>query len=215
MKRSFFYIFGGLFALFALSACGPKDQEECVAQAAKDAKTVAALQVLTTNCQREFPARRRDDGSYAYYDDELADWVSVSGPRLSSADVEKIRQLRYEKQEAQVIADQEVREALSKLEVSSFNITCGIDDTYIACYKKDITVNLKNNSDKEINGITINYEIGDNVDCSGALGKNFYNSISIGPGQVGSIVKNVSFDDAGPAGEMRGCVRVGGIGGIE
>jgi hypothetical protein len=215
MRRLFFRIFGMLIAALALSACGPKDQEECVAQAAKDAKTVAALQVLTSNCQREFPARRRDDGNYAYFDDELADWVSVSGPKLSSADVDKIRRLRSEKKEAKAEADQEIQKVLGELQVVSFSITCNVESNYIACYDKNITVNLKNNSPKTINGVKIDYEIGDNVECSGAFGKNFYNSISIGPGQVGSIVKNVKFDDAGPAGEMSGCVRVGGIGGIQ
>jgi hypothetical protein len=202
-------------AILILSACSPKDQEECIAQAAKDAKTVAAMQVLANNCQREFPASRRDDGSYAYYDSELADWVDVSGPKLSNADVDKIHQLRAEKKNAQAKADQDRKNALSQLEIASFSLTCNVDSRYIACYDKNITVNLKNNANKTINGITIDYEIGDNVDCSGALGKKFYNSISIAPGQVGSIVQNVTFDEAGPAGEMNGCVRVGGIGGIQ
>lgn len=205
----------GLAAVLLVPACGPKDQEECVAQAAKDAKTVAAMQVLANNCQREFPARRRDDGSYAYYDSELADWVSVSGPKLSSADVEKIRQLRAEKQNTQAKADHDREKAMAQLEVASYNISCNVDARYISCYDKNITVNLKNNSDKTINGVSIDYEIGDNIDCSGSLGKSFYNSISIAPGSVGSIVKNVKFADAGPDGEMNGCVRVGGIGGVQ
>jgi hypothetical protein len=205
----------GLAAVLMLSACGPKDQEECVAQAAKDAKTVAAMQVLANNCQREFPARRRDDGSYAYYDSELADWVPVSGPKLSSADVEKIRQLRADKQNVQAQADQDRKRAMAQLAVASYNISCNVDTTYIACYDKNITVNLKNNSEKTISGVSIDYEIGDSIDCSGSFGKSFSNPISIAPGGVGSIVKNVKFDEAGPAGEMKGCVRVGGIGGVQ
>lgn len=205
----------GLAAVLLLSACGPKDQEECVAQAAKDAKTVAAIQVLAINCQRKFPARRRDDGSYAYYDSELADWVSVSGPKLSNIDVEKILQLRADKQNAQAKADQDRQKAMAQLAVASYNISCNVDTTYTACYDKNITVNLKNNSDKTINGVAIEYEIGNNIDCSGSLGKSFYNAISIAPGRVGSIVKNVKFADAGPNGEMNGCVRVGGIGGVQ
>jgi len=198
-----------------LSACGPKDQEECVAQAAKDAKSAAAVQVLVGNCQREFPARRRDDGSYAYYDSELADWVSVSGPKLSSADAEKIRQLHADKQNTQAKADQDRQKALSQLAIASFSVTCNVDTSYIACYDKNITVNLKNGSDKTINGVWIEYEIGNNIDCSGSFGKSFSNPISIAPGGVGSIVKNVTFDEAGPKGEMNGCVRVGGIWGIQ
>lgn len=203
-----------LAALFLVSACGPKDQEECIAQAARDAKNATALQVLTGNCQREFPARRRDDGSYTYYDSELADWVDVSGPKLSSADVEKIRQLRVERNNVQAQVEQERQKALSNMEILSFNITCNNDERYIACYDKSITINIRNNSKMIVNGIYIDYEIGNSIQCSGALGKRFYNPISIGPGGVGSIVKKVMFEEAGPNGEMNGCVRVGGIGSV-
>lgn len=206
---------GSAALLFILSACGPKDQETCVAKAAKDAKSVAAMQVLANNCQREFPATRRDDGSYAYYDSELGDWVSVSGPKLSSADVDKIHQLRAEHQNAQAKAEQDRNKVLSELSISSLRITCNVDSQYIACYDKNITINLKNNSDKVINGVSIDYEIGNNIDCSGSLGKNFFSSISISPGGVGSIVKNVKFEDAGPDGEMKGCVLVGGVGSVQ
>jgi len=83
--------------LALLVGCGPKNQEECIARAAKDAQSVAALNLLAANCQRDFPAKRRDDGSYAYYDAELGDWVTVSGPTLSDTDLQKIRTLRAEK----------------------------------------------------------------------------------------------------------------------
>lgn len=203
-----------LAALLVLAACGPRDQEECISQAAQDAKSNAALQVLVGNCQRQFPAIRRDDGSYAYYDSELGEWVSVSGPTLSSADVDNIRQLRIQKTNRQAESERERQNTLSQIEISSFHITCNVDTRYIPCYDKNITVNLFNNSDKSINGITIEYEIGNNIDCSGSLGKSFYNSISIPSGGSGSIVQNVKFADAGPDGELNGCVRVRGIGAL-
>lgn len=171
------------------------------------------MQVLGDNCRSEFPASRRDDGTYAYFDSELAEAVTVSGPKLSSEDWEKIRQLRAERQNAQAQAQVERQNAASKLEIASFKITC--NNQYIACYDKNITVNLRNNSEKTINGVSIDYEIGNNIDCSGSLGKSFHNSISIAPGGVGSIVENVKFDAAGPEGEMRGCVRIGGVDGVQ
>lgn len=214
ISRSITAVFALSAALF-LSACGPKDQEECVAQVAKDAKSVAAMQVLANDCQRKFPAKLRDDGSYAYYDSELDDWVSVSGPKLSSTDVEKIRQLRTDKQNAQAEADKLRQEVLSKIKISSYSVTCNIDSSYISCYDKNITINLKNNSNKTIHGITLDYEIGSKINCTGSLGKSFSTPISISPGGVGSIVQNVKFEEAGPDGEMRGCVRVGGVGQVE
>ena len=212
-------------ALILLTACGPKDQEDCKAKAAKDAKSVAAMGVLLEDCERQFPAIKRDDGSYAYYDNSLSEWIGVSGPVLSDADLEKLRGLRAEKQafltkqaaedvksQAKLVADREL--VLSQTTIISYDISCNGDATYIACYDKNISVKIKNNSDKTVYGVKISYEIGDDIDCSGSLGKNFDNDISIAPGSVGSIVKNVKFDAAGPEGVMNGCVQVSSIGAI-
>ncbi len=214
-----------LAALTFLAACGPKDQEDCKAKAAKDAKSVAAMEVLLEDCQRRFPAVKRDDGSYAYYDDTLSEWVGVSGPVLSDADVEKLRELRAEKQafqatqdaenaksQAKLAADRQL--ALSQMKIISYDISCNGDEPYMGCYNKNITIKIKNQSARTITGLTISYEIGDDIDCSGSLGKNFNNNISIPPGSVGSIVENVMFDAAGPNGVMNGCVQVSGIGEI-
>jgi hypothetical protein len=214
-----------LVAVTLLAACGPKDQEDCKAKAAKDAKSVAAMEVLLEDCQRQFPAIKRDDGSYAYYDETLSEWVGVSGPVLSDADVEKLRELRAKKQAFQAKQDTENAKSQAKLAadralvlsqttIISYDISCNVDTTYIECYDKNISVKIKNNSDKTVYGVKIAYEIGDDIDCSGSLGKNFDNDISIPPGSVGSIVKNVKFDAAGPAGVMNGCVQVSSIGAI-
>lgn len=209
-----------------LSACSPKDQEDCKAQAAKGAKNVAAMQVLLEDCQRQFPAIKRDDGSYAYYDDALSEWVEVSGPVLSDVDVEKLRGLRAEKERFQAKQDAENAKSQAKLAVDhefvlsqttiiSYDISCNSEMKYIECYDKNISLKIKNNSNKTVHGVKISYEIGDDIDCSGSLGKNFDNDISIPPGSVGSIVKNVKFDAAGPAGVMNGCVQVNGIGALD
>lgn len=215
MTRSIMFIGAlALFVLAALSGCAPRDQEGCIAQAAKEAKSSAALNVLINSCEREFPAKRRDDGTYAYYDGKLDEWVTVSGPALSDADVEKIQNMRSEEENVEKREEIEKVEILEKIVVSSYNISCNMDDEYIDCYNKNITMQIKNQSDRTISGLTISYEIGENTDCSGSLGKSFANYMRIPAGGVGSIVHNVKFADAGPDGIMSGCVRVSGIGSV-
>ena len=215
-----------LAAILLLAGCGPKDQEDCAARAAKDARSVAAMRVLTNDCETEFPAQRQDDGSYAYYVGELDKWVPVSGPKLSAADNDNIRNLRAkaqkdkeqeaaEDQKAQDRENKEIADVLTKTKVSEYNVSCNIDDTFIKCYDKNITVKIVNSSDKTISGITVMYEIGQNIDCKGSLSKSFDNTISIPPGGTGTIVQNVTFKDAGPEGVMNGCVRIGGINAIQ
>ncbi len=202
-----------------LAGCGPKDQESCKAQAAKDANSVAALNVLLADCQRQYPAIRRDDGSYAYYDSVLSEWVGVSGPTLSASDMEKLQRLREQKQEAQAALQERIsanrQAAFSKLSIIDYSISCNIDDTYIECYDKNISINIKNDSDYFIEGVYVGYGIGNNVDCSGGLDKEFESDVKIPPHSVGSIVKNVTFEEAGPKGVMEGCVRINRVGYVE
>lgn len=200
--------------LFLLAGCSPKDQEDCKARAAKEANSVAALNVLTANCERDFPAIRRDDGTYAYYDTELGEWVSVSGPTLSDADLEVIQERRSERRAAAIKAANDKDNVLSNLKIISYDISCNMDDTYTKCYNKNITLKIKNDSLKSAYGVTISYEIGDGIDCSGSLGKEFSNNITIPPGGIGSIVHNVMFKDAGPDGVMNGCVQVSDVGAV-
>lgn len=207
-----------VIGLMVLAACGPKDQESCKVQAAKGANSVAALNVLLEDCERQYPAIRRDDGSYAYYDSVLSEWVSVSGPTLAASDMEKVQRLRRVRQEAQATLQEKTsanrKEALKNLSLRNYDISCNIDDTYIKCYDKNITLQVKNNSNFTIYGITVSYEIGKSIDCSGSLGKSFHNDITVPPQGVGSIVKNVKFEDAGPEGIISGCVRISGVGAV-
>jgi hypothetical protein len=200
--------------LFLLVGCSPKDQEDCKARAAKDANSAAALNVLIASCERDFPAIRRDDGTYAYYDTELSEWVGVSGPTLSDADLAVIREKRSERRAATIKAAKDKDDTLSNLKVISYDITCNMNDNYSKCYNKNITLKIKNDSLKSVYGVSISYEIGDEIDCSGSLGKEFYNNITIPPGGIGSIVHNVMFEDAGPDGVMNGCVQVSDVGAV-
>lgn len=123
--------------------------------------------------------------------------------------------MRSEKENNETKEKIEKAEILDKIEVSSYDISCNMDDQYIDCYNKNITIRIKNKSDKDIGGLTISYEIGENIDCSGSLGKSFTNYMKIPAGGTGSIVHNVKFADAGPDGIMSGCVRVSGIGSVD
>ena len=64
----------------------PKDWEECMVQAAKDAKSEGALRILANQCMRDFPATRKPEGGYQYYDSSANIYIDVSGPKLSKND---------------------------------------------------------------------------------------------------------------------------------
>jgi hypothetical protein len=78
-------LLAGTVAVF-LTSCGPKDQEECRVEAAKDAKSAAALEVLLDACLSEFPANRTIGGGYEYMGHPVA------GPVPTKAELEEISQ---------------------------------------------------------------------------------------------------------------------------
>jgi hypothetical protein len=196
-----------LFLVVALSGCAPRDQEDCIARAAKEAKTNAALEVLVRNCESEFPAKRRDDGTYAYFDAQTKEWVDVSGPKLSDEDVKTIEVLRSQKVENLSQKESRKTKAIKGVTVERFDISCEGP----LCWEKNITVSLKNNSEFRIFGVTFGYEIGENLDCTGAFGKEFFSAIRIPSGGTASIVKKLTLDVAGPEGVTAGCIRVNAI----
>ena len=208
MKRSIALM--GCLALFlfvALSGCAPRDQEGCVARAAKEAKTNDALKVLVRNCESEFPAKRRDDGTYAYFDAQTEEWIDVSGPKLSDADIVAIEELRSQKVENLSQKASRNKKAIQDVSVERFDISCEGS----LCWEKNITVLLKNKSEYRISGVKFGYEIGENLDCTGSFGKEFSSDIAIPPGGTASIVKKLALNVAGPEGVTTGCLRVNAI----
>ncbi len=200
-----------VFLGLILSACSPANQEDCIASAAKEAKTPQGLNLLTDVCRTKFPAKLSSEGKYIYYDPDLNMNFEVSGPTLSPKDLEWIESTRQsanvERANNKAIQDT----AKKNLKIVDYNISCDVDTTYIACYSKNITIKLKNNSNYTVSGVKFNYEIGNQLDCSGGLGKSFIKDIEILPQQTASIVHNVTFKNAGPDGVMSGCVKVGGV----
>lgn len=70
----------------SMAACGPKDQEECRAEAAKKARSEAALEVLLESCWSEFPANRVLGGGYEYRGHPVA---GPSPTKAELADIER------------------------------------------------------------------------------------------------------------------------------
>ena len=201
--------------LFVTTGCGPQTQESCRAAAAKEARSELALSELIRNCESEFPATKQTDGTFSFYDQTTNDWIKVSGARLSSTDRSAIQRNRELKERAN--AARELSENAAKAEASadilnnttiSYKITCNIDSRYIACYDKNMTVKVNNNSKTDITRMRFDYEIGRGVSCDGSLGKSFDKAIAIPAGGSGSFVENVAFADAGENGSLNGCIKL-------
>lgn len=112
----------GIFLPLALATgCSQPitSQEECRKAAAEDAASVAALNVLLSECTKEFPGQRLEDGSYAYFDQEFQIFIGVSGPKLSAGEwkaIETIRaKLRAEKGEQEKRNEQAAADAEAQL----------------------------------------------------------------------------------------------------
>jgi hypothetical protein len=198
-----FGIVGGMgAAVWTVLKPAPQNQEECKEVASERGATDGML----ANCERQFPAVRRDDGTYAYLDSETGEWTSVSGPKLSPEDKAKIeatRQGHWRELTSKHLA-------LAKVVVEKYSITCNDPSPYILCYNKDVTVRLKNNSDRDMNGLHFTYEIGRGLDCSGALAKSFQIPMRVKAGQTGSFVHNLGIGESGPDGVMEGCLHFEG-----
>lgn len=184
----------------------PKDQEECKAAASLESDNAVAQ----ADCERQFPAVWHE-GGYAIFVPEIFDWIQVSGPQPTKTDYANIRSATAIK-----LAEEKRRmSAMSKFRVKSYTISCNIDDRYIACYDKNITVNLYNGSDMTVSGLHFSYGIGRGLDCSGSLGKSFDQTMTIPAHSAGSFVYNVKFEDAGPNGVLAGCLRLDSVDRIE
>lgn len=71
-----------------LSGCGPRDQEECRVEAAKEARNADALDVLLEACEIQFPATRTISGGYEYMGHPVA------GPVPTKAELDEIEEAR-------------------------------------------------------------------------------------------------------------------------
>jgi hypothetical protein len=205
-----------------ISLLPPRDQEDCKLRLGEYGYNSDVRYSSATECERSFPASRLGGGKYGIYDDILGAPFVVSGPIPTERDYERyrdarsniIKELSAQKRAEQELLDDKIR-ALSDFTVEKFDISCNIDSRYIACYDKNITVRVRNNSSKTISGLNFAYEIGSGISCSGSLGKKFSRDMVVRPHETGSFVENVKFENAGPNGVMTGCVKLDSVNKIE
>lgn len=184
MKRYQF----SLMACLLLTACsGTETQEECAADAARDASTNEALRVLLSDCARRFPATQQSDGSFSMHVPELGRSVTVSGPSPTSEDRAEISRLivaeRQNQETARRAKEERRLEAQENLSIRNASIEC---NNWIAghCYGYSGIFSVKNNSNVKINKVFFGYAIGARVDCQGWQNFGREIPIPVWPGQT-------------------------------
>jgi len=97
---------------------GPKDYEDCAENAAKEAKSKEALNILLSACDSKFGGRRKPTGGYTFYDSRQNRYFDIAGPNptraegafiekqysyyvAAQAELEKLRQEESQRQEAE------------------------------------------------------------------------------------------------------------------
>ena len=212
MKLLRIFVICALYAIclqnaFAWSVFGPSDFEDCAKKSATDAKSKEALNVLLTQCAAEFPARRSPMGGYVYFDVELMQSIPVSGPKLSSADVNKINQLKDANRkvaaEANARRNQRNMEARAKTQISSWKISCA--NAYY-CGEKIITAIIKNDSNYTISGIGVGVVVNRKVDSCGQLSETSFKSVTISPNRSATL--NFQTWDGPSDGAYQACLQI-------
>jgi hypothetical protein len=175
---------------------GPKDYEECAVKAAKDAKNRDALGILLQSCNSEYPARRKSTGGYRYFDSRTGEYVDVSGPKLSTADVEAINTrfqnfLYWKQVEEQRVQDRNAAiqrreaEVLPMLEITERRLT---GRGYDRCYEGTLSVSFRNKSRETIKEISIGFaNIGENASCPRNTPRLATRAIFVRPGETGIV----------------------------
>lgn len=213
IKRLYYGLF--LTWILTLGGCTPTDFETCEAQAAKDAKTNQALSILVSKCGLDFPARKRPDGTYAYYDAASEQNYLVKGAKVSAAEWEWIEQERKKKKDdafrARAEYQQKREEALKDVSVSNATATCV---TNVYCSEKVITATIKNGSKYRINRVAVGWVMAaGKIDCTRSMSESAASSVNIPSG--GNAVLTWGTRD-GPHSINHLCLDVVGVGvGVE
>ena len=189
---------------------GPKDYEECADKAAREAKNRDSLGILLQNCHSEFPGRKKPAGGYRYFDPRTGEYVDVSGPKFSAADVVAIEkqyqsflvwrraeenQRQAEEQRSQLQLEafrRRTDETLSKLEITKRSLTT--EGNYY-CITGNLSISFRNNSRETINRVSIGFSsVGpDAKQCPNSLPQIATRDIVVRPGET-SIVSVTSSD---------------------
>ncbi|MEY4076046.1 MAG: hypothetical protein RIQ69_416 [Pseudomonadota bacterium] len=172
----------------AWSPFGPSDFEDCAKKAAQEAKSNNALSILVAQCGTEFPARRARSGGYEYFDTVTMQSISVSDPKLSTADRTKIT--RHQEATVQARAEiyriQEIKnnQAIPKVNITKWNIGCA--NSYY-CHEKIISAVIKNGSPYSISKIGVGIVVNRKIDSCGILSESSSATVSIPPGRSATV----------------------------
>lgn len=184
----FIYLLSLNFFSNAWSPFGPSDFEDCAKKAAQEAKSHNALSILIAQCGTEFPARRALSGGYEYFDAVTMQSISVSGPKLSASDKTKITRhqeaIIQARAEAYRIQDTKNKQAISKINVIKWNISCA--NSYY-CNQKIITAVIKNESSYLITKVGVGIIVNRKIDSCGVLSESTSASISIPAGRSATV----------------------------
>ena len=116
----------------AFNLFGPSDYEECAADAAKDAKSKAALKILLQTCSSDFQARRKTGGGYIWcpYIPDLSKSVciDVAKPKVTKSDRQRIETVLQEQRQNAILRDLADRGALDKMQIVAWDFSC--DDPF-------------------------------------------------------------------------------------
>ena len=177
-----------ILGLAALAACGGvSSQEACRAQAAKEASSKEALEILLQDCERRFPATENPDGTFSLFVEELGREVKIANASPNDADKEMIKKLIKQREidyiKSQKSRDQKMKQAQNRFQVRVAKIQCS---NFIAgdCYDYNGIFTATNNSSIKITKVFFGYAIGAGLDCRGVqnYGREF--EVPIWPGQT-------------------------------
>ncbi|MFN5758737.1 MAG: hypothetical protein ACK440_03980 [Sphingomonadaceae bacterium] len=177
-----------ILGFVVLSSCGgASSQESCRAQAAKEASSKEALDILLQDCERRFPATENPDGTFSLFVVELGREVKVSNASPNDADKEMIKKL-IKQQEIDEIKSQRhrskrMKNAQSGFEVQVAKIQCS-NSIGGDCYNYSGIFTVKNNSPVKITKVFFGYAIGAGLDCSGVQNYGKEIEAPIWPGQT-------------------------------
>jgi hypothetical protein len=193
----------------------PSDYEECAASAAENANNRYALGILLSNCNSEFPARRKPSGGYHYYDSQLSRYFDVSGPKPSASDFAMIEAEKARLANQNRLIREKESQALLQLEVVKWSLACTLPSPLTDfCFERFATVEVKNKSSEIITQISFNVLIlhTQPESCAGGAGDTYVVSVNLAPEDSGTLsfrIRSSSFSSS------LGTINTGGCLGIE
>jgi len=211
----------------------PKDYEDCAENAAREAKSKAALDILLETCDGKFKGRRKLGGGYTYFDPRQFQDFDIAGPNPTKREVEiidkqyrtyleqqeqqRILDAEAERRRQQVLVDQQWRTLQAALELDrrrktagqyieiSTNIECPYPLAF-GCGVYSLTVGLRNRSQETISGVYVGWVFmpQGQSGCPTSYPTKYQKKVALRPGDT--TVLNIDTRYDGPKGQFRYCV---------